>query len=177
MSAFLESFQAAFRKVVGWYWSNPERFRLSENAFWWSEIHFKIYIYFCVVWEVYSFCLKVWHECNSVRENVVSRHTRRPGQEKALRVPRAVNMVDGLPRACKSIGNRAANQLLSDFAWMMCAYAICVRQTRPFRQNFSAGRREERLYESFRAVNIGWRFTARTKFRESRSQKWLVEPF
>ena len=31
--------------------------------------------------------------------------------------------------------------------------------------------REERLYESFRAVNIGWRFTARTKFERSKSRK------
>ena len=32
--------------------------------------------------------------------------------------------------------------------------------------------RRERLYESFRAVTIGWRFTARTKFSGDSSQKW-----
>ena len=49
------------------------------------------------------FCLKLEHPILKLcRRKCCITPYERPEQEKALRVPRAVNMVNGLPRACKS---------------------------------------------------------------------------
>ena len=54
--------------------------------------------------------------------------------------------------------------ILRDFVWTMRSQCIKCRQSCLSRHDYFVRRRQERLYESFRAVNIGWRFIARTKF-------------
>ena len=50
-----------------------------------------------------------------------------PGQKKALRVTRAVNMVDGLPRACKSWQIAPKNQDISESVNSIDSEAIFPR--------------------------------------------------
>ena len=69
------------------------------------------------------------HECMSENENVMSQFTGDQNKEKALRVPRAVNMVDGLPRACK-LGANLAQEILGFLTRkMIIAQNLCVQLT------------------------------------------------